>query len=85
MPPPRHMPAWLVQEQHYLYLRKFTDISDVLKKVVLMEENSELHVFPCNIFVQFSSLKLPQCRNILIKYRIAGRIQNEPFYLKLFM
>ena len=38
--------AWLVQEQHYLYLRKSTDITDVLEKVVLIEENSELHVFP---------------------------------------
>jgi len=60
VPPPRHTPAWLVQEQHYLHFRKSAHISDVLEKVVLMEENSELHVFPCNILVHFSSRKLPQ-------------------------
>jgi hypothetical protein len=67
MPPPRHMPAWLIQEQHYLYLRKSTDISNVLEKVVLVEENSELHVFPCNILVRFSSQKLPQCKKYSYK------------------
>jgi hypothetical protein len=68
------MPAWLVQEQHYLYLVKSTDISDVLEKVVLMEENSELHVFPCNILVNFSSLKLRQCKKY--SYKVYNRRTN---------
>jgi len=67
MPPPHRMPAWLVQKQHYLHLRKSTDISDVLEKVVLKEENSKLHVFPSNILVHFSSLKLPQCKKYSYK------------------